>query len=1514
MAPRRGEITQEPTLGGLQFNEPLSWRAGKPIPTGTLLQRLDALSNELREMDQEETDKDSLTAVAKELVGPNLLNHKDKGVRAFTACCLVDVLKICAPDAPFTGSQLKDIFTLFIVSILPALSDPSNTYNTQQKYVLVSLAEVKSIVLLMDIPNSEALTLHLFSSFFDALSGSAKTSTGEHIAKDIQYHMTQMLVTLVDEAESLPTQVVDIIVAQFLRATTPGGGKSKDAQMDERQSTLLLKELPEAYNMAQTICNSCPEKMARYISQYFNDVIMDVSTSSNGPSKTNGHRRQSDAVGSDDEEVPAGPTEADMKELHKAHRLLRELWRASPAVLQNVIPQLEAELSAENVQLRLLATETLGDIISGIGAAGPPPPPTMDPAVYPPVKLDDFSTTPTSNSILTTPISPQSFAQTHPGVYQSFLGRRNDKSLVIRTGWTTAIGRILVTSAGGIGLSREEEATLVKALAEKLNDSDEKVRLAAVKSIAGFNLRDIMIKLASDGDVSTSGSVLCSLADRVRDRKHIVRVEAMTTLGRIWGVASGEIAAGNDSVTAALGNIPTRIFDAYYANDLELNVLLDHVMFEQLIPLSYPPKKIKSKAANGNSQTNGDGPFDADKIRVERILLVVKSLDAKSKKAFFAIQGRQPTFAKVLQHFLKRCEEYNGGVTDGDAKEIKMKLDGVIQWFGSLLPDPLRTTNELQKYAKMHDRRSYQLLRFSIAHESDFKTVYNSIKEFSKRIESAPTAPAGLLDTLMPIIYRSALLVYNKSHLPAIMQYARSDDNGLGATAHELNHEISEKLPDIFKSNVKELCKLLQDDVPSETRSNDADSVETLRTLAQFAKGGSQDLPKDRKFIQALFNYALYSVPAKSAKYAVSILLVTTGRKEMYAKDLLAKTTEGWTYGEGHFLTKLATMSQLTLLDPKMTDDANDKILDITTQQILLQVRTPAKDTDHSWQLDSVIDEECEAKCWALKILVNRLRTTEDAESAKKLAGPVYKLLNILIAKEGELSKKNDTPKHHKSRLRLLAAQLMLKLCTKKMFDDILTHTEFIRLACVAQDALSNVRRGFIEKVQKYLVKGKLSNRFYTIMFLTAFEPNLDFKKSIVTWICSQAKLYHQKKSQVMEGIFARLLSLLAHHPDYSEEPDNLKDHTRYILYYLNAMASEDNLGLIYKYAERVKQARDGINANESKRLYVLSDLAQAVIRKWELKKGWRMQTYPGKVPLPAGLFSAMGSHEEAQKIAETDFLPDGMDEILDGVVKNANKKVTKRKADEIDEDGNPTKKLKSESKLRSARTPTSKATREKKAPRLKKRSSSESLNTPAPSSADRRRSGRGASTKKSYADRDDSEDDEEMMDGVAQWEYVDEDGDSDAEEAAARSPSPVGSPSPKAKRKPAPKPKEETLEPKEMTPEESSPPTHPTPRSNGKKTAAPTSSQSKPGKLAKKPLRESIAKSSPLNRPPPAKASPATSRVTKLKPKSPLVPAKAALSAAKPAVGKVKAAAGKAKGKRKRAAVKDVFDMDDSD
>lgn len=94
-------------LARLQFNEPLSWRAGKAINTSELHRRLDKLSKELMDMEQDDVDTDSFTKVAKELAGHQILAHKDRGVRAYAAACIVEILRICAPNAPFTPAQLK---------------------------------------------------------------------------------------------------------------------------------------------------------------------------------------------------------------------------------------------------------------------------------------------------------------------------------------------------------------------------------------------------------------------------------------------------------------------------------------------------------------------------------------------------------------------------------------------------------------------------------------------------------------------------------------------------------------------------------------------------------------------------------------------------------------------------------------------------------------------------------------------------------------------------------------------------------------------------------------------------------------------------------------------------------------------------------------------------------------------------------------------------------------------------------------------------------------------------------------------------------------------------------------------------------------------------------------------------------------------------------------------------------------------------------------------------------------
>lgn len=1414
-------------MPGLQFNEPLSWKAGKPIPVADLLRRLQALSKEMRDMEQEENERESFTKVAKELASPNLLGHKDKGIKAWTAACLVDILRLCAPDAPYTGQQLRvcltripnqedmgvltvvqEIFSMIIMSILPALSDPSNAYNAQHIYVLQSLAQVKSIILVTDISGSEPLILHLFTSFFDILSGSSKASTGEQIPKNVEYNMTAILVIMVDESPSLPQQAVDTIVAQFLRTdprvigASHGKGK-KNGLVDEKQSTLVLKELPPAYNMAKTICNSCEDKVAREISKYFNDVIMDASASS----RDHSHRRASGDL-EDVDDSALGPTEEDLKELYKAHRLLRELWRACPTVLQNVIPQLEAELSAENLQVRLLATETLGDIVSGIGAAGPPPPPVLDPAAYPPVDLSHSSDTPTVVNLLTTPSSPQPFPQAHPHAYASFLSRRQDKSALIRSAWTTAVGRILTTSAGGVGLSQSDEQRLVEDLARMLNDADEKVRIAAIKAIGGFSFRDVIGKLGSSGSVDKTGSVLGNLAERVKDKKHAVRIEAMQVLARLWGVAAGEIAEDNEQVITLIGSAPSKILNASYIHDMDINVLLDHVFFESLLPLTYPPIKSKApKQTNGNSQvvkdsqTNGDTEarsVDPDKIRTERILLLVNYLDERAKKVFFARCSLQVQLSKYLAAYLQSCEDFNGGVMDKNEGPIKERLTKLINELTKLLPDPAKVTADLWKFAKMHDRRSYQLIRFCMAPESDYRTVFKAFKEFSKRIETSTAAPSGLLDTLTPLLYRTSIIIYNKSHVPAIMKFSKTDVKGLGGIAHEVLKDISARTPEVLKAHVQEMCRTLQEEAPTSIQPSHPGAVDNLKACAAFARKFPSEIPQDRKFVQAMVNFALHGSPPEAAKYAVSIIIAACPNKETIARDLVRKCVKGFKYESPGFISRLATLSQLWLLAPAELDTDGDATIDIATKEILLQVRAPSDQDSAPNQWSADVDEECSAKCWALKILANRIRSHSDISSLERVAEPVYTLLTTLISQEGELSSSGTTPPTHRARLRLLAARLLLKLCTSRSHEALLTPAAFNDLAEVAQDALFPVRWSFLERLKKYLAQTKLPPRFYTIPFLLAFEPDDVFKAETVTWIKSRAAFFTSLKSQqstgatsktqttskastLLESAFARLLSLLAHHPDYGDSTDELLDSARYIMYYLTSVANEDNVSLIFHIAQRVKGCRDLIGEGSpidfSTRLYVLSDLAQTAIHALIETHGWSLQTLPTftRLTLPKSLFGEIRDHETALSIAEKNFLPEGAAEGVEALVRSAVRREKgggRKRKSEAGEHTGAAKKAKTTKSIpiRESKTPKG----SKKSHRAKggnwdddeeeERNERETTKERGSSEVrERRRSGRVSDVR--YVERDDEEDERELEElnkdeGGGQGEDEDDDDD----------------------------------------------------------------------------------------------------------------------------------------------------------
>jgi len=529
----------------------------------------------------------------------------------------------------------------------------------------------------------------------------------EDLSKNVEHNLSGILVSIVDESATLPTEVIDIMLAQFLRADPRlahvRSAKSKrqdDIEATAIQTTLPLRQLSPAYNLAKTVCNECKDRMARYVALYFTNVIVDAGSYKSDKMSKKGSRARASSDHDPDEEENNGPSVDDLKEVEKAHRLLRELWRAAPDVLRNVMAQVEQELNADHADMRLLATEAVGDLISGIGAAGPPPPPVLNPAA-------DFS----GDEMVdhqpynTTPLSLQSFSQSHPTTYQAFLGRRNDRAPQIRAAWAVCAGRILATSGGGIGLNHQDEENLIQYLSQLLLDTDEKVRIAGIEAVGLFTFQDVVAKLGTSGSGSGPGTLFQNLTDRVRDRKHAVRVEAMKLLGKLWGVAVGEIAEGNERVRTLLGPIPTKILDAVYANDRDINTLVDHVWWDSLLPLGWPfykkdNKKTSRQTGDAVEDDDQDPIFQADKMRAERLLWLFVDLDVRAKAVFFSLMIRPSQQSKYMDSFLSALEDYN----------VSMYAFLMIKWLKCIAGwgDGTKCSSDKEEAERTH----YPLLQF----------------------------------------------------------------------------------------------------------------------------------------------------------------------------------------------------------------------------------------------------------------------------------------------------------------------------------------------------------------------------------------------------------------------------------------------------------------------------------------------------------------------------------------------------------------------------------------------------------------------------------------------------------------------------------------------------------------------------------------------------------------------------------------------------------------------------------
>jgi sister chromatid cohesion protein PDS5 len=191
--------------------------------TDTLLRKLQRLHALLASYDQDTFDASSLQrhSVKRDLIHSTVLLHKDRGIKAYAACCLADVLRLTAPDAPYTGEELGDVFAFFFRQLVNGLKSTESTYFNQYFHLLESLSTVKSVVLVCDLDNAEEMMSDVFRDFFALVRRdfSQVGGTGAAAAmggRKMEMFMGDILIALLDECQSVPSDVLEILMSQFM--------------------------------------------------------------------------------------------------------------------------------------------------------------------------------------------------------------------------------------------------------------------------------------------------------------------------------------------------------------------------------------------------------------------------------------------------------------------------------------------------------------------------------------------------------------------------------------------------------------------------------------------------------------------------------------------------------------------------------------------------------------------------------------------------------------------------------------------------------------------------------------------------------------------------------------------------------------------------------------------------------------------------------------------------------------------------------------------------------------------------------------------------------------------------------------------------------------------------------------------------------------------------------------------------------------------------------------------------
>ncbi|CCG22186.1 Pds5 protein [Candida orthopsilosis Co 90-125] len=1198
MQPRRS-LTTSSTMDvsssscSLQFDKRIISTIKSNISNKELITRLMELHEELSNLDDEDVDLSSLKSVSKDLVDKRLLNHPSIGVQAFACCCLSDILRLYAPNAPYSDEQLSVIFESFFkqfsrIATTGKMERPQ--YYLQYVYLLKRLAETKSIILILDLHESQKLMKSLFDAFYSI-------GTKQNFPRELETLVTDILSEVISESEAIPLDIIKMILNKF--------------EIHGPNNQLLAGNIttPE-FNFSLAVCENNVDRMSRLVAQYFSEILY-----TNSNKLEIDHEQELEFQKRSENEFLKA-----LDALKKIHHLSVQLWTFVPSIMSSVICLVDDELNASDERVRALATTTIGKMLGS----------------------ETYSST--------VPLHKVNFFVIHRSIWQNWLKKTNDVSHYVRTLWVNLIPGIFVNNQY---LTNDISRILSDEFKKCMVDTDHRVREAACVALSKIPYDIFITKVANKEILQILSQLIREKHKNIRSTS--IQVLSSIYYNHTQHVVDHDEVQSDQDLKNLINDIPNQILSLIYINDKSITALVDESFFEKLVPVSEPNTvKRVQKLVSFYSVLNGKSKeaFTAILRRQSQIANVIENfltIADECNKANSLDKENNPPSSELLKSNLTKlekilnwlCISFPDDYNTYSCLERLFKLNRarfyhLIRTCISSESD-LNTINRAFKelLSKLADPKNIRcddganvtpaemvyntkllILRGSpsLFNRSNVEELISYSKSSQREFKAQANELLEQMSTITPEVF--------KHHVRALVELCMDQNETSKAGPLKTIYHFVKKFPESFPGEIlftESLVRLAVDGSPEEAKYST--KVLSLSDRKEVCFNDIIDKVYPLNFTDAHFGAHLSSIAELFLVDKFSISDKESTITEFLIKSVLLENTvtdDHQTYkllAIRYFINSLKSYID----DPETAKEKSAPVIKLLLSIIGNEGEIVNK-TNETWPTPEPYKAKLRLTAGKYLLKMAKIPIYNEVISSSTMRKLCFLLNDKELSVRSQFSKK-----------------LRQYLATESISEKYLSLVFFI---AVEQDpALKNENTLWVKSMFKR----------------SEVTKNLKFEKSLVRLIHNI--VHHERFLSILNsdeegsasGEDSRTLEaysfatrFLTYYVQLIAKAENIS-----LLYYLASRVKQHRDATIpSEEYEKLNKPQKVFN------LYRIAELAQLVLKTYSDFKIWPIQTWTEKFKLPQGIYAPMASPSEAQSVVSQVFIHDGLQGKLVNLIK----------------------------------------------------------------------------------------------------------------------------------------------------------------------------------------------------------------------------------------------------------------------